>query len=875
MKTTCAYCGVGCGIVATPTGPNSATIRGDRQHPANWGKLCSKGSALGETLGLTGRLLTPFVGGRRTNWDTAMTRVAEGFAEALTHHGPDSVAFYLSGQLLTEDYYVANKLMKGFLGSGNVDTNSRLCMASAVAAHKRAFGSDTVPGTYEDLEVCDLLVLTGSNLAWCHPVIFQRIVAAKERRPGLKVVVIDPRRTSSCDIADLHLPITPGSDAALFLGLFSYLESRGYRDDPFVKDHTKGVDELAAYASTFTVEDVARRTELSEDKIRRFFRLFAQTERVVTLFSMGINQATDGTDRVNTIINCHLLTGRLGKEGMGPFSMTGQPNAMGGREVGGLANQLACHMDFEPTSIDRVQRFWNAPAVAKAPGLKAVDLFDAVHEGKIKAIWIMATNPVVSMPDADRVKDALQACPLVVVSDIAHDTDTARCADVLLPATGWGEKDGTVTNSERMISRQRAFLAPPGLARHDWWAVCELARRLGFDDSFAFESAAEIFREYTAMTAFENNGSRDLDLGALQNLSDAGYTSLDPIRWPCPVKGKHKERFFSEGDFYTEDRRARFVVPLTVKKKPKPKGFTLNTGRVRDQWHTMTRTGRAPRLNRHMPEPFAHIHPKDAEELNLKNHDLLRLSNNKGSIVVRTKTADTQEPGAVFVPMHWTRDTASNACVDTLVTPSADPFSGQPALKSSSVTVEPFNALWDGFALSLNRLSPGTDYWARVVSDRGERAEMAGLTRPENWRVFAQDLLCTEPDAQFVESNNSAGDAYRCALFISGRLTGLLITGTKPVAAAKDWLADQIGRVVPVEERFLLLSGYPPKGFLDPGPIICSCLGVGRNTIREAIKKGASNPTLIGECTGAGTNCGSCRSELRQMLEDANVTTQA
>ncbi|MEM6914062.1 MAG: molybdopterin dinucleotide binding domain-containing protein, partial [Pseudomonadota bacterium] len=294
-----------------------------------------------------------------------------------------------------------------------------------------------------------------------------------------------------------------------------------------------------------------------------------------------------------------------------------------------------------------------------------------------------------------------------------------------------------------------------------------------------------------------------------------------------------------------------------------------------DQWHTMTRTGRAPRLNRHMPEPFAHIHPKDAEQLNLKNHDLIRLSNKKSTIVVRTIIEVGQERGDVFVPMHWTRDTASNACVDTLVTPSEDPFSGQPALKSSSVTIEPFNAQWHGFALSLNRLSPGTDYWARVVSDRGERAEIAGLNRPENWRAFAQDLLCAEPDAQFVESNNSAGGAYRCALFISGRLTGLLITGTKPVVAAKDWLADQIGRVVPVEERLLLLSGYPPKGFLDPGPIVCSCLGVGRNTIREAIKKGASNPTLIGECTGAGTNCGSCRSELRQMLEDANVTTQA
>ncbi|MEO1041728.1 MAG: molybdopterin-dependent oxidoreductase [Pseudomonadota bacterium] len=875
VRTTCAYCGVGCGIVATPTGANSAIVRGDRQHPANWGKLCSKGSALGETLGLKGRLLAPYVDGQRTNWDKAMKRVADGFASAIKDHGPESVAFYLSGQLLTEDYYVANKLMKGFIGGANVDTNSRLCMASAVAGHKRAFGTDTVPCTYSDLETCDLLVLTGSNLAWCHPVLYQRIVAAKETRPNLKVVVIDPRRTSSCEIADLHLPLAPGSDVSLFLGLFNYLNTNGYRSEHYVTEHTRGINDVIALAKSYPFDVVIERTGLSADLIDQFFKMFSKTERAVTLFSMGVNQASDGTDRVNAIINCHLLTGRIGKEGMGPFSITGQPNAMGGREVGGLANQLACHMDFDPTSIDRVQRYWNAPAVASAPGLKAVDLFDAVHDGRIKAIWIMATNPVVSMPNADRVKAALKACPLVVVSDIVQDTDTAQCADVLLPATGWGEKDGTVTNSERVISRQRAFLAPPGLTRHDWWAVCELARRLGFGEAFAFETAADIFREYAAMTAFENEGSRDLDLGALCDLTDADYTNLDPVRWPCPAKGERKERFFGQGEFYTDDSRAQFVTPSTAPQKNNGLGMTLNTGRMRDQWHTMTRTGRAPRLNRHCPEPTVHIHPSDAEEARLQNQCLAHLSTDLGSIIVRTEITDAQQRGSLFVPMHWTSDKASRARVDAVVTPNVDPISGQPALKASEVVLKPFRARWYGFAVGLESLRLVTDYWSRVTTDRGERAELAGSERPVNWQAFVHDLFSLEGDAQSVESGSQDGECYRCAVFVSGRLTGILLAGTEPITAAKDWLTDQIGRVIAPEERHLLLRGQPPKGFIDPGATVCACLGVGRNTIRKAIREGASTPTAIGDCTGAGTNCGSCRAELQQLLEEANAATQA
>ncbi|MCC8987699.1 MAG: molybdopterin-dependent oxidoreductase, partial [Candidatus Contendobacter sp.] len=470
VRTTCPYCGVGCGVKVTIDANDGARVAGDETHPANYGRLCSKGAALGETLSLDDRLLYPEIAGRRVSWDEAITTVADGFCRALLKHGPGAVAFYVSGQLLTEDYYVANKLMKGCLGGANIDTNSRLCMSSSVAGHKRAFGTDTVPGCYEDLEEADVVVLVGSNLAWCHPVLYQRILAARERRGGKpSLVVIDPRRTTTCDVAETHLPLKPGSDTALFNGLLVHLYQQNRLDPEFLENHVAGF--WSAYRTAKEVAPnvpaVAVRTGLPESAVAEFYGLWGRTRKVVTVYSQGVNQSAHGSDKVNAIINCHLATGRIGQPGMGPFSVTGQPNAMGGREVGGLANQLAAHMDFAPEDVERVQRFWQAPAIAQNPGLKAVDLFKAVADGKIKALWIMGTNPVVSMPDADQVREALRRCPLVVVSDAVADTDTLRLAHVKLPALTWGEKDGTVTNSERRISRQRTFLPPPGEAKPD------------------------------------------------------------------------------------------------------------------------------------------------------------------------------------------------------------------------------------------------------------------------------------------------------------------------------------------------------------------------------------------------------------------------
>src|ERR1700726_3797908 len=529
VRTTCPYCGVGCGILAAVDRQGDATISGDPAHPANFGRLCSKGSALGETLSLDQRLLHPVFRQAdgslaRTDWDTALAKVANGLRTIVDRDGRNAIAFYLSGQLLTEDYYVANKLMKGFLGSSNVDTNSRLCMASSVAGHRRAFGADVVPGIYRDLDEADLIVLVGSNAAWCHPVLYQRMIAAKNER-GTRLVVIDPRRTATADAADMFLPIASGMDAALFCGLLAYLADTRALNDSYIAEYTRGFADALARAREIAGDTAAaaRASGLDLGEVARFFELFARTERVVTCYSQGVNQSAQGTDKVNAIINCHLACGRIGRPGMGPFSLTGQPNAMGGREVGGLANQLAAHMGFSAHDVDRVRRFWKAPNVAAREGPKAVQMFEAIARGEIKALWVMATNPAVSLPRADAVRKALKKLELFVISENVASNDTVNAgAHVLLPAQAWGGKSGTAPNSERCISRQRAFLPLPGEARPDWWIVSAVAQRLGFADAFSYRSEADVFREHAALSGFENEGVPHFDLGGLATISDDG-----------------------------------------------------------------------------------------------------------------------------------------------------------------------------------------------------------------------------------------------------------------------------------------------------------------------------------------------------------------
>ncbi|WP_152046278.1 nitrate reductase [Aureimonas psammosilenae] len=868
VRTTCPYCGVGCGVLASPGGDGSVAIAGDPHHPANWGRLCSKGSALGETLALDERLLAPRIHGRDAEWDEALDLVAQNFSRAIAEHGPDSVAFYVSGQLLTEDYYVANKLMKGFLGSANIDTNSRLCMSSSVAGHVRAFGSDTVPGTYEDLEEADLVVLVGSNLAWCHPVLYQRLCAAKAARPEMKVVLVDPRRTATADLCDLHLALAPDADVALFSGLLAHLADTGCVDEDFVAEHTEGYGKALEAARQWDIPRLLARSGLPEADIRAFFALFAGSEKVVTVYSQGVNQSAEGTDKVNAIINCHLACGRIGRPGTGPFSVTGQPNAMGGREVGGLANMLAAHMAIEnPDHRALVQDFWQSPAIPEKPGLKAVDLFRAVGEGRIKALWIMGTNPVVSMPEADSVKAAIENCPFVVVSDVMARTDTLDLAHVALPAAAWGEKNGTVTNSERRISRQRPFLPLPGQARPDWWIVTQLARRMGFGAAFAYRNAAEIFAEHARLSATENAGQRDFDLSGLADLDAESYETLAPVQWPLRADGSTQTRFFADGGFFRPNGRALFVVPRVAGPAvPKP-GFVLNSGRVRDQWHTMTRTGLSARLSAHVPEPYVEIHAEDAARLDFRGGDIARLSSAHGEVLLRCRVTRDVAPGSVFAPMHWNARFASKGRIGAAIEARVDPVSGQPALKASRVAVEPYPAAWHGFAVCRER-PPGdlADYAAIARTDGGWRVELADAG-PCNADALMRRLLACEIAEPFAKYRDEAAGAHRLAAFDGERLSAALWVAPKPLPVSRSFAAAQLASPrLTALDRMRLLAGRGRADRPDPGRIVCSCLQVGVNDIARAAAKGAGTVAAIGEATKAGTNCGSCRAEIAALL---------
>ena len=877
VKTICPYCGVGCGIDVTTDTNGVISVSGDVDHPANYGRLCSKGAALAETLSLDGRLLHPEISGQRTSWDEALARVADGFRNVIEKHGPNAVALYVSGQLLTEDYYLANKLMKGFIGSANIDTNSRLCMSSTVSGYKRAFGSDTVPCCYEDLERAKLIVLTGSNAAWCHPVLYQRINQAKKENPDLMVVVVDPRRTTSCDIADLHLPLKPGSDTILFNGLLTFLQQHDECNPMFVENFTEGFAEAmtAAEKSASTPAHVAQQSGLNEADVAEFYRLFARTERVVTVFSQGVNQSSAGTDKVDAIINCHLLTGRIGRPGMGPFSFTGQTNAMGGREVGGLANQLAAHMEIDnPQHRDCVQRFWQSPTIASEAGLKAVDLFDAIDEGKIKAVWVMCTNPVVSMPDADRVRAALNKCELVVVSECVRDTDTTAVADVLLPALTWGEKSGTVTNSERRISRQRPFLSAPGEARADWQIICQVAQRMGFEDGFEFTSVDEVFIEHAALSGFENGGQRDFDISPLATLDSVAYEALMPIQWPLDSKGNGAARMFSDGRFYTASGKAQFVpieprLPENSIDENFP--FILNTGRSRDQWHTMTRTGKAARLTEHSPEPYGELHPADASALNLSDGSLMRIFSRWGEVVVRTRISDGQQRGSLFVPMHWGGRFASNGRIDCVVNPAVDPLSGQPEFKHTPVRITAYQPAWYGFLLSRRELQlERVTYWARATGDGFYRYEIAGEQAPGDWGAWARGMLCeSNDDVNWVEYLDVAARRYRGVRMVGDRVESCLFIAPDIQLPPRSWLAGLFKQAtLDQQSRASLLTGVAPVGQEDVGRIVCACFSVGVNTITSAIKDQRLLSTdEIGRVLKAGTNCGSCVPELRSLIE--------
>ena len=844
VRTTCAYCGVGCGIRAEVTGERSVTIKGDFDHPANFGRLCSKGTHLGETVGLEGRLLAPMIGERQAGWDEALDLAAAKMRACIAEHGPDSVAFYVSGQLLTEDYYVANKLMKGFIGSGNIDTNSRLCMASAVAAHNRAFGEDLVPCTYDDLEAADLILLVGSNTAWCHPVIWQRIEAARQKR-GTKLVVIDPRRTETAEQADLHVAIAPDGDIALFNALLAEMRERGLVDRSYLTDHCEVPNGFIENLATSEPGiPSAHFTALAD--------LVAAHPRMVTLFSQGANQSRCGTDKGNAIINLHLALGRISQPGMGPFSITGQPNAMGGREVGGLANTLACHLGFSPEERADVAEFWNAPNICAGPGLKAVDLFRAVHDGRVKFLWVMATNPAVSMPDAGFVREALARCEMLVVSDVIADTDTARLAHVRLPALAWGEKDGTVTNSERRISRQRRLFAAPGEARADWAILCDFAGRMGWGKAFAFGSAAAVFREFAAMTALAVRHGKALDLSAKARINDTEYEALAPFTWggAYPLA-----RRFSHAD--GKARLISVAAPETVADAALP--LRLNTGRYRDQWHTMTRTGLSPTLSQHRREPLLEVHPRDAGRHGIEDGGLGRVETAAGSALFRVAVTDCQRPGDLFVPMHWTDALSNEARANRLPLQEVDQFSGQPGFKNTPARVEPVRPDWRAFLVSASEpVLPAMLWSCKSRVPGGWLCELAG--------DGALDVAALLPEGLVSE----AGDISRGMRRIvvrgeDGALTAALYCTRSGELPPRDWIAAQLGIVNAAGLE--LLAGRPSAPLPDRGPVVCACHGVGAHDISAAASAGAATIEAIGCATRAGTNCGSCRPAVARLIE--------
>lgn len=874
VNTTCAYCGVGCGVSMQPHADGFAAS-GDPEHPANHGRLCVKGSALGETLGLQGRLLAPEIHHHPVSWPQALNAVAQGLQAAIDEYGPQSVAFYGSGQLLTEDYYVANKLMKGFIGAGNMDTNSRLCMASAVVGYKRAFGADAVPCSYEDLELADCVILVGSNAAWAHPVVYQRLVKAKADRPDMQIIVVDPRKTATCDIADLHLALRPGSDAALFCGALHAMAANGKLDTHFLQHHTQGAEETLRAANAWSLDKTAEYCGLPPSQLQAFYQRVADSQRMVTLYSMGINQSSSGVDKCNAIINLHLAAGRIGRPGCGPFSITGQPNAMGGREVGGLANQLACHMGFTAAEVERVRRFWGSDTVAQAPGHNAVELFQAIESGKIKAVWIMGTNPLVSLPDADRVRAGLARCPLVIVSDIMRDTDTTRAAHILLPALGWGEKNGTVTNSERRISRQRAFLPAPGNAKPDWWILSQVAQRLGFVDAFAWQHPAEIFREHAALSGFENAGERAFDISGLAQLSNEQWDTLQPIQWPVNAASPQgSARLFTDKTYFHPDGKAR-LIPVIPRAPVNPPTMAyplvMNTGRIRDQWHTMTRTGSSARLMQHVSEPFCQFHPDDAP--GVQTGDLLRVSSSHGWLLLRAKPDDLQPRGSIFVPIHWNSRFSQQARVDALVAPHTDPLSGQPESKHMPVNLMKWRAAWhaelfirgEGFA------PPTTAYWSLITQPGITHFTLADSSLPEDWTAWLSEYYSLE--GKITQSARIGDEGFNLLVWAQGELQLAFYARRRPLMPDRqEVLAAFITPPETAQQRLALLAGQAASHKASTGNIICSCFSVGETQIVDAVRQGCHSVQQLGAMLKCGTNCGSCLPELKRMIADQIAT---
>jgi assimilatory nitrate reductase catalytic subunit len=813
VATTCCFCGVGCGVIAVSSNNTITSVRGDPAHPANFGRLCTKGAALHLSMDTSARLLYPEVNGERATWDEALDYAAQKFAQIIADHGPDAVAFYISGQLLTEDYYVFNKLAKGLIGTNNVDTNSRLCMSSAVAGYKMSLGADAPPCAYEDIDAADLILIAGSNTAFAHPVLWRRIEDARAKNPELKLIAIDPRATVTARAADLHLALKPGSDVAIFNAMLHVLKREKLLDKDFIRAHTENFKDLHPLLDHWTPERAAEVCGLPAVQIVQAARTFGAANAALSLYCQGLNQSTSGTYKNSALINLHLATGQIGRPGAGPFSLTGQPNAMGGREVGGMANLLSGHRDLNSKKDrDEIAALWGVRSVPERPGKTAVEMFEAIGRGEIKAVWIACTNPAQSMPDVSAVRKALQRAELVVVQEAFRDAETCAYADVLLPAASWAEKEGTVTNSERRISRVRAAVAPPGKARPDWQIAVDFAKKLFPEKAklLPYRTPEEIFNEHR-----ETTRGRDLDITGLS------YALLErdgPQQWPYPEGATSgRARLYSDGVFPTPTGRARFVATEYTPPAEAPDAeypIRLTTGRLRDQWHSMTRTGLVARLFSHSPDPEVLLHKNSLLDFGLADGDLARVSSRRGSIVLKARASSDMRPGDAFVAMHWGNRFMGGVGTNALTLPAFDPHSKQPELKHAVVRIEPFAARWHGTFTAV--ATPDRQRFAVACLPRFDYAALSLVEGPE---ILLRLDLATAADPD-----------------------------PKTVAALEDVFGSPSNTSASTSDR-----------------AVCACFKVSESTIRTAVAAGATLAKLQ-KALKCGTNCGSCVPELRRLV---------
>ncbi len=910
-KSTCPYCGVGCGVIIGSQDNTIISVKGDIDHPANFGRLCTKGATLHLTTALDNRALYPEMRlsrsatRKRVSWNVSLDYLAEKFAQTIEKYGPNSVAFYISGQLMTEDYYVFNKLAKGLIGTNNVDTNSRLCMSSAVAGYKVTLGADAPPACYEDIDHTDCLFIAGSNTAFAHPILFRRIEDAKAKNPNLKIIVVDPRKTDTAQAADLHLAILPGTDVALFNGLLHVMLWEGLLDMEYIRNHTNGFDALKDTVREYTPKMVADICGIKEADIMQAAKWFGKGPSL-SLYCMGLNQSIHGTDKNAALINLHLATGQIGKPGAGPFSLTGQPNAMGGREVGGMANLLSGHRDLANAAHRaEIAEIWGVDKVPEKPGKTAVEMFDALKTGEIKAIWIACTNPAHSMPDLNNVLAALENAELVVVQDAFNNTDTCQYADVLLPASTWGEKEGTVTNSERRITRVNPAIPPPAESKHDWAIMVDFAQRLEkrlakSAHLFDYTNTEQIFNEHRKTTR-----GRDCDITGLS------YDLLEkqgPQQWPFTTStlarlqhnageegqsfALNNARLYADGIFQTHDGRAQFINAIykgTADKTDARYPLHLLSGRLRDQWHGMSRTGRAAQLFNHVESASINMAQDDMTRRELKNNDMVKVSNKRGSIVLPVLMSNEVQPAQTFIAMHWGSQFMHGLGVNALMPPNVDKTSKQPELKHTAIKIEKLDLPWRMTVMrsiqhlnslqALRNLLPNFTYASCGLFGR-ESAHGIGMLMLRAAHESAPDLAIINQIDAILDMHDDApclnySDAKRGVskrILVESIEGKSMVTGVRLVGEtlAADWLKDVMttGQFSDELRRWALAPLIaPPSGQRGRGKIICNCLDVSQNEIIDNIGLGADLITLQNKLK-CGTECGSCVPELKRLVRE-------